>query len=108
MPWIFLLIAGLTEIVWAIGLKFTESFTKPLPTIGVILAMAVSFFFLSLALKEIPIGTAYAVWTGIGAVGVAILGMIFFGDPINILRILFLTLIIGGVVGLKLSAIYTK
>ncbi|QDU32663.1 Quaternary ammonium compound-resistance protein SugE [Poriferisphaera corsica] len=108
MPWFYLVLAGLTEIIWAIGLKYTESFTRPLPTIGVIIAMAISFFFLSLALKDIPIGTAYAVWTGIGAVGVAIIGMIYFGDPVNTLRIIFLTLIIGGVIGLKLSTIYAK
>ena len=102
MPWLYLLIAGLLEVGWAIGLKYTNGFTRLWPSIGTIVAMIVSFFFLSLALKTIPVGTGYAVWTGIGAVGTAILGMVLLGEPREVGRILCLVLIIAGIVGLKL------
>ena len=104
MPWFYLLLAGVFEIVWAVGLKYTHSFTRITPTVGVVVVMGISFYLLTLALKHIPVGTAYAVWTGIGAVGVAIIGMIFLGDPVAFLRILFLVLIVVGIVGLKLFA----
>ncbi len=102
MPWLYLFLAGLLEIGWAIGLKYTNGFTRLWPSVGTAAAMAVSFFLLSLSLKTIPIGTAYAVWTGIGAAGTAILGMIFFGDSREVARILCLVMIVAGTVGLKL------
>lgn len=102
MAWLYLLIAGLFEVAWAIGLKYTEGFTRPIPSIWTIASMAVSFLFLSLALKTLPVGTAYAVWTGIGAVGVAILGIVLFAEPANALRLGCIGLIVGGIVGLKL------
>jgi quaternary ammonium compound-resistance protein SugE len=102
MPWLYLLLAGLLEVGWAIGLKYTNGFTRLWPSVGTVAAMTVSFFFLSLALKTIPVGTGYAVWTGIGAVGTAILGMVLLGEPREVGRILCLVLIIAGIVGLKL------
>jgi quaternary ammonium compound-resistance protein SugE len=101
MSWIYLFIAGIMEIVWAIGIKYTESFTKLWWSIGTIAAMIVSFYFLSKALETIPVGTGYAVWTGIGAVGTAILGMILFNESREILRLLFIGFIIVGIIGLK-------
>jgi len=102
MSWIYLVIAGLFECGWAIGIKYTDGFTKVIPTILTLLAMTVSFWLLSIAMKTIPVGTAYAVWTGIGTIGVAILGMILFGESKEILRIISLVLIIVGIIGLKL------
>ena len=102
MAWLYLCIAGLFECAWAIGLKYTEGFTKPVPTVLTVVAMIISFWLLSIAMKSIPVGTAYAVWTGIGAVGVAILGMFLFNESKDILRILCLLLIVTGIVGLKL------
>lgn len=99
--WAFLLIAGLLEIVWATGLKSTQGFTKFWPSLFVVIFMAVSFYCLSQALKGLPIGTAYAVWTGIGAAGTAILGVAFFGEPAHAMRLFCITLIILGTVGLK-------
>lgn len=103
MPWIYLLLAGLLEIGWAIGLKYTDGFTKLWPSVITVLVMALSFGLLSLALRAIPMGTAYAVWTGIGAAGTAAVGMAFLGEPRDIIRIVCLLLIIGGVVGLKFA-----
>ena len=102
MAWIYLIVAGLFECGWAIGLKYTEGFTKIVPSCLTISAMIVSFWLLSTAMKEIPIGTAYAVWTGIGAVGVAIMGMLLFNESRDMMRILCLLLIVSGIVGLKL------
>ncbi len=102
MAWVYLLIAGLFECGWAIGLKYTEGFTKLVPSLLTVSAMAISFWLLSFAMKTIPVGTAYAVWTGIGAVGVAILGMVLLGESRDILRIICLLLIVSGIVGLKL------
>jgi quaternary ammonium compound-resistance protein SugE len=102
MAWFYLLIAALFEVAWAIGLKFTDGFTRLIPSIWTIGSMAISFVFLSLALKTLPVGTAYAVWTGIGAVGVAILGIVLFAEPANALRLGCIGLIVGGIVGLKL------
>ncbi len=102
MAWLYLLIAGLFEVAWAIGLKYTDGFTRLIPSIWTVGSMAVSFLFLSLALKTLPVGTAYAVWTGIGAVGVAILGIILFAEPANARRLGCIGLIVGGIVGLKL------
>jgi quaternary ammonium compound-resistance protein SugE len=102
MAWIYLLIAGIMEIGWAIGLKYTEGWSKPVPSILTISAMIVSFWFLSLALRTLPIGTAYGIWTGIGTAGTVILGMVLFNEPMEILRLTCLALIITGVVGLRL------
>ena len=108
MPWLYLLIAGLFEVGWAIGLKYTNGFTRLWPSVGTVAAMIVSFFFLSLALKTIPVGTGYAVWTGIGAVGTAILGMVLLGESRDVWRLLCLVLIIAGIVGLKLASADVK
>lgn len=102
MAWVYLTVAGLFEIGWAIGLKYSDGFSKPVPSLITVAAMAMSIWLLSVAMKTIPVGTAYAVWTGIGAVGVAILGMILFGESREILRITCLFLIIAGIIGLKL------
>lgn len=102
MPWAMLLVAGLAEIAWVIGLKYTEGFTKFWPSVWTGLGMAVSFLLLSQAIRTIPVGTGYAVWTGIGAAGAAILGIFLFDESREPARLLCLALIIGGVVGLKL------
>ena len=102
MAWVVLFVAGLLEVGWAVGLKYTEGFTKLWPSVATLGAMAVSFFLLSQALKTIPVGTGYAVWTGIGAVGTVILGMAFLGEPRDVGRIFCLLLIIAGIVGLKI------
>ncbi len=104
MPWLSLAVAGLFEIAWAVGLKYTKGFTVLWPSIGTIVAMGISFTFLSIALKTLPIGTAYAVWTGIGAVGTVILGIALFGEPVTLMRILCIALIVLGILGLKLSS----
>ncbi len=101
MAWVYLAIAGLFECGWAIGLKYTEGFSKLWPSIFTVVAMIVSFQLLSLAMKSIPVGTAYAVWTGIGAAGVALLGMFLFGESRDLMRIVCLLLIVSGVLGLK-------
>ena len=101
MAWTYLVIAGLLEIGWAIGLKYTVGFTRLWPSVATISAMMASFSLLATALKTIPVGTGYAVWTGIGAAGTAIIGMIFLGESREMLRILCLVLIVAGVVGLK-------
>src|SRR5262245_19800235 len=102
MAWIYLLVAGLLEVGWAIGLKYTDGFTRLWPSAWTLVAMALSMVFLGLALRALPVGTAYAVWVGIGAVGTAALGMILFDESRDPLRILCLGLIVAGVVGLKL------
>lgn len=102
MNWIYLLIAGVLEIIWAVGLKYTNGFSKLIPSVITVAAMYASFWFLSLSLKSIPIGSAYAVWTGIGAIGTAMIGILYFGEPSNILRIISFVLILLGIVGLKL------
>jgi quaternary ammonium compound-resistance protein SugE len=102
MAWILLAIAGVFEVGWAIGLKYTEGFTRLWPSVGTIAAMALSLFCLGLALRTLPVGTAYAVWTGIGAVGTAILGMILFGESVAAARLACIGLIVAGIVGLKL------
>ena len=101
MSWIYLLLAGLTEVAWAVGLKQTEGWSRFWPSVTTGALMIVSFVFLSLALKTLPLGTAYAVWTGIGAAGTALIGIFFFGEPRDLLRLLCIALIVGGVVGLK-------
>jgi quaternary ammonium compound-resistance protein SugE len=101
MAWIWLTVAGLLEIVWATGLKYADGFSRILPSAITVAAMVGSVYFLALAVRTIPIGTGYAVWTGIGAVGVAIAGMILFGEPRTLLRIGSILLIVAGIVGLK-------
>jgi quaternary ammonium compound-resistance protein SugE len=104
MAWIYLFIAGLFEVGWAIGLKYTEGWSRLWPSLWTVAAMAVSFIFLSLALKSLPVGTAYAVWTGVGAVGTAILGIVLFAEPATALRLLCIGLIVAGIMGLKLAS----
>jgi quaternary ammonium compound-resistance protein SugE len=102
MAWIVLFVAGLLEVGWAIGLKYTEGFTRLVPTVLTLAAMTGSILLLGLALKTLPIGTAYAVWTGIGAVGTAILGIALFGEPATAARLACIGLIVAGILGLKL------
>jgi quaternary ammonium compound-resistance protein SugE len=102
MAWAYLTVAGLFEIGWAIGLKYSQGFSKPVPSLLTVVAMAFSLWLLAVAMKTIPVGTAYAVWTGIGAVGVAMLGMFLFGESREFLRVACLFLIIAGIIGLKL------
>lgn len=104
MSWIILFFAGLFEVGWAVGLKYTDGFSKPLPTVLTIAAMAVSLGLLGLAMKELPLGTAYAIWTGVGAVGTVIAGIILFGESMALMRLASVALIIIGLVGLKVSA----
>ncbi|ASC96710.1 TPA: quaternary ammonium compound efflux SMR transporter SugE [Pseudomonas aeruginosa] len=103
MSWIILFFAGLFEVGWAVGLKYTEGFSKPLPTVLTVLAMLVSLGLLGLAMKHLPLGTAYAVWTGVGAVGTVIAGIVLFGESMALLRLASVALIVCGLVGLKLS-----
>ncbi len=103
MPWLWLLIAGLIEIAWAIGLKYTEGWTRLGPSVVVIVLMAITYVFLGLAIKSIPVGTAYAIWTGIGAVGAAGLGIVLFHEPASPARLACIGLIVLGIVGLKLT-----
>ncbi|HEX5463324.1 MAG TPA: quaternary ammonium compound efflux SMR transporter SugE [Burkholderiales bacterium] len=104
MSWLVLLLAGLFEIGWAIGLKYTEGFTRLWPSLWTVAAMAISVVLLGIAVRHLPIGTAYAVWTGIGAVGTVILGIVLFGDPASAARLVCVALIIAGILGLKLVA----
>jgi quaternary ammonium compound-resistance protein SugE len=102
MAWVYLTVAGLFEIGWAIGLKYSHGFSRPVPSLLTVAAMVMSVWLLSIAMKSIPVGTAYAVWTGIGAVGVAVLGMVLFGESREVARLVCLFLIIVGILGLKL------
>ena len=104
MPWLILFIAGLFEIAWAIGLKYTEGFTRLWPSVGTVAAMVVSVGLLGLAMRTLPVGTAYAVWTGIGAMGTVILGMVLFAEPATAARLFCLGLILAGILGLKLTS----
>lgn len=104
MPWFHLIIAGLLEVAWAIGLKQTEGWTRLWPSVITVALMIASFFFLSLALRSLPIGTAYAMWTGIGAVGTALIGILIFDEPRTVARLVCILLIVAGVVGLKLAS----
>ena len=103
MNWIILFMAGLLEIGWAIGLKYTDGFTKLWPTVGTVLSLVASFLLLGLAIKTLPVGTAYAVWVGIGAVGTAVLGIVLFDESTEMLKMVSLGLICAGIVGLKLA-----
>lgn len=104
MNWLFLVLAGLLEVGWAVGLKYSEGFTRPLPSVLTVIAMVVGFYLLSLSMREIPLGTAYGIWVGIGAVGAAIAGMVLFEEPVSTLRIVSIVLVVAGIVGLKLSS----
>ena len=104
MAWVYLIVAGLLEVGWALGLKYTDGFTKVLPSILTVAGMIGSFVLLGQALRVLPIGTAYAIWTGIGAVGTAVLGMILFGEPRDVARIVCILLIVAGILGLKFTA----
>lgn len=103
MSWGILVLAGIFEIFWAVGLKYTDGFTKLVPSLFTIIAMLVSFWLLSLSLKTLPLGTAYAVWVGIGTIGTVIAGIMLFGDSINIIRIISIAFIILGIIGLKIT-----
>ena len=102
VSWFILFLAGLFETVWAVGLKYTHGFTRLWPTLGTLAAMAVSVWLLSLAMRVLPVGTAYAIWTGIGAVGAVALGIVLFGEPVTFARLGCVSLIVAGLVGLKL------
>jgi quaternary ammonium compound-resistance protein SugE len=102
MAWVLLLLAGLLEIAWAVGLKYTDGFTRPWPTAATLVAMIGSVVLLALAVRTLPLGTAYAVWTGIGTAGAVLLGIVLFQEPATVARLFFVGLIVAGIVGLKL------
>ena len=104
MAWVYLFIAGIFEVIWAMGLKYSHGFTKLYPSLITLGGMIISFYLLSLATKSLPIGTAYAIWTGIGALGTVILGIFLFNEALSIQRIVFLGLILIGIFGLKLTS----
>lgn len=104
MTWIILFVAGLFEIGWAIGLKYTEGFTRLWPSVGTAVSMVLSVVLLGLAMRSLPVGTAYAVWTGIGAVGTVLLGIALFNEPVTVARMLCVCLIVGGIIGLKVTS----
>ena len=103
MAWVILVIAGLFEVGWAIGLKYTEGLTRLWPTVGTVLAMIISVWLLGAAMKSLPVGTAYSVWVGVGAVGTVALGIILLGEPVNAARLISVTWIVAGIIGLKLA-----
>jgi len=104
MPWLILVLAGLFEMGWAVGLKYTDGFTRLWPSVGTVIAMALSLWLLAVAMKSLPLGTAYAVWVGVGAAGTVILGIVLLGEPANPARLISVGLIIAGIVGLRLAA----
>ena len=104
MAWVILVVAGLFEVGWAIGLKYTDGYTKPWPTMGTVAAMIISVWLLGIDMKSLPVGTAYAVWVGVGAVGTVVLGIILFGESANPARLISVALIIAGIVGLKVAS----
>lgn len=104
MNWVILVVAGLFETGWAIGLKYSQGFTRLWPSVATVVSMAISLWLLGVAMKTLPIGTAYSVWVGIGSVGTVILGIALLGEPVNLPRMLSVALIVAGIVGLKLSA----
>ena len=103
-PWMSLGIAGVFEVVWAVGLKYTDGFSRLWPSVATLLAMAISVYFLAQAVRTIPLGTGYAVWTGIGAAGTAIMGIVLFAESLTLVRLLCIGLIVAGIAGLKLTA----
>ena len=104
MQWIILVIAGLLEVVWAVGLKYTEGFTRTLPSVVTVAAMIASVVLLGIAMKQLPVGAAYGIWVGIGAVGAAIMGIVLFGESVSAVKVVSLLLIVAGIAGLKASA----
>ncbi|MEJ9228502.1 quaternary ammonium compound efflux SMR transporter SugE [Peribacillus butanolivorans] len=104
MAWLYLVIAGLFEVIWATSLKCTEGFTKLIPSIITIVGMVISFYFLSTAIKTLPMGTAYAIWTGIGAIGAVLVGIIVFNEPKDAMRLVFVGCILIGIIGLKVTS----
>lgn len=104
LPWIALVVAGLLEVCWAVGLKYTDGFRRPVPSLLVIVAIAASMFLLSWAARTLPIGTAYAIWVGIGALGAAVLGILLFDEPVTLARMGFLALLLVSIVGLKATS----
>ncbi len=105
MNWLILILAGLLEVVWAVGLKYTHGFTKPLPSLITVTAMAASFYCLSIAMRSMPLSIAYTVWVGIGMVGAVVFGVIFLKEPVNPFKVFSLLLILSGILGLKLSSV---
>ncbi|QYY37498.1 quaternary ammonium compound efflux SMR transporter SugE [Ruficoccus sp. ZRK36] len=103
MHWLILIVAGLLEIGWAVGLKYTEGFSRLWPTVGTVLAMVLSIFLLGVAMRALPMGVAYAVWVGIGIVGTTVIGMLFLGEPAHVIKVVCVLLIIVGIAGLKMS-----
>ncbi|WP_414828347.1 quaternary ammonium compound efflux SMR transporter SugE [Alteromonas sp. H39] len=106
MSWLILFLAGILEVVWAVGLKFTDGFSKPLPSVITLAAMGASFYFLSLAMKELPLGVAYSVWVGVGMIGAVIVGIVVFNESIGLIKLVSVLLIISGIIGLKLSSVH--
>lgn len=104
MAWVYILIAGIFEVVWAIGLKYTKGFTQLWPSLGTAIAMLASIYFLNVAVKILPVGTAYAVWTGIGVVGTALMGILLFDESKELVRLLCIVLVVAGIVGLKITS----
>ncbi len=103
MPWLILFLAGLFEVGWAVGLKYTDGFTRPWPTTATLISMAISLWLLGIAMKSLPLGTAYAVWVGVGTIGTVILGIVLFDEPANAPRLISVGLILAGIIGLKLA-----
>lgn len=103
MAWVILVVAGLFEVGWAIGMKYTEGFTRLWPTVWTVLGMVISVWLLGIAMKSLPAGTAYSVWVGVGAVGTVILGIVLLGDPVNAARLISVALIVAGIIGLRLA-----
>jgi quaternary ammonium compound-resistance protein SugE len=108
MAWIYIIMAGLLEIVWVIGLKYSHGFTKIIPSIVTVVIIIISFFFLSKALHSIPLGTGYAIFTGLGTVGTVVAGILFWGETINPLKVFFVALMISGIIGIKISSAQPK
>jgi len=104
MAWVILVVAGFFEVGWAVGLKYTDGFTRPWPTAATVVALVLSVGLLAVAMRDLPLGTAYAAWTGIGTVGTVVLGILVFGEPASLVRLLCVAAILGGIVGLKLTA----
>jgi quaternary ammonium compound-resistance protein SugE len=103
MPWVILFLAGLFEVGWAVGLKYTDGFTRPWPTVATVMSMAISLWLLGIAMKSLPLGTAYAVWVGVGTIGTVILGIVLLDEPANAPRLISVGLILAGIIGLKLA-----
>ena len=105
MAWIILFLAGLFEVGWAVGLKYTDGFTRPWPTLATAASMVIGLWLLGIAMKSLPLGTAYAVWVGVGTIGTVMLGIILFNEPVNALRLISVGLILAGIIGLKLTTV---